>query len=226
MRSNHKNRYEFDQAYFEGKYDSRSKPYNTLAMKEQASRYFAAIERVVGIEPGTRVLDIGCAYGDFLSICDGRNLETYGYDISEHAISRAKTRTRAKLTVGDANKELHHYSDGEFSIVTMFDVLEHLISPYQTLIEAYRVLDPFGSLVVTTPNTSSVERLMLKDNWSGATDLTHNYLFSAYSLAFLLQRAGFRTLLLTTPFPSMPLLISKMLERTRLGGQLFCIAAK
>ena len=107
MKCDHTNHYEFDQAYFEGKCNSRSKTYDTPVMKEQASRHFAAIERVVEIEPGTRVLDIGCAYGDFLSICDSRNLETYGYDISEHAISRAKTRTRAKLTVAHRRHARH-----------------------------------------------------------------------------------------------------------------------
>lgn len=223
MKGTNVNSREFDQTYFEGKNNSRGEIYDTPLIKELASRYFTAIEREVAVEPGMRVLDIGCAYGDFLSLCDSRNLETYGFDISEHAISKATTRTRAQLTVGNANEELP-YSDSEFSIITMFDVIEHLVSPYQTLSEVQRVMDSSGTVVITTPNTSSAERLVLRDKWSGARDLTHNYLFSRYSLVFLLERAGFQPLLLTTPFPTMPLLISKMLERTGLGGQLFCVA--
>ena len=51
----------------------------------------------------------------------------------------------------DINKPLP-LKNNSFDIVIMRDVIEHLLRPYDTLLEVKRVLKPNGFLKLTTPN--------------------------------------------------------------------------
>jgi len=48
------------------------------------------------------------------------------------------------------------FPDETFEFVSSFDVIEHLPSPSDLLIEAHRLLKPGGILVVSTPNTANL----------------------------------------------------------------------
>ena len=46
--------------------------------------------------------------------------------------------------------------DNSFDVVTAGEVLEHLINPYKTAREVYRILKPNGIFVLSVPNISSL----------------------------------------------------------------------
>jgi len=146
-----------------------------------------------------RILDIGCAYGLFLQFFDEIGWETYGLDISEYAINRAKNYTKAKLFVHSIENGLSMFSVNFFDVIVMFDVIEHLKNPVYVLEEIYRVLKPQGYLFMTTPNANSISRLLLKNKWPALRDKTHRILFTPYTLKFTLQRVGFEILEIMTP---------------------------
>jgi glycosyltransferase involved in cell wall biosynthesis/SAM-dependent methyltransferase len=77
-----------------------------------------------------------------------------------------------------------------FDLILAFDIVEHLNAPFEFLKSVQTLLSDSGSLVLTTPNTNSWERLFFPTTWSGAKDADHLTLFNIYSLQFLLQRAG------------------------------------
>lgn len=190
--------------------------------------YFPRAVLAQGLKKGNRILDIGCGYGVFLKVCDEYGLETYGIDIVEDAINKAKKVTKAKLYVHDVNKGLEMFEDEFFDMVTLFDVIEHLQCPYNVLREIHRVLKKKGKIVITTPNLNGILRYLKKDKWHGFHDKTHLYLFTPIALKFLVERAGFKIVKTEAVFHPLPLpdLIKRIIDKTGLGGEIWCIGIK
>jgi 2-polyprenyl-3-methyl-5-hydroxy-6-metoxy-1,4-benzoquinol methylase len=221
----------YGKRYFEGKRYSNYASYKDEKIIVMRKKYFPKILQDITLSKGMRVLDIGCAYGYFLKLCDEVGCETYGIDISKYAINHAKKETKAKLFLHDVNKGLPMFTNDFFDLVTMFDVIEHLTSPFLTLKELHRVLKPGGWLVITTPNLNSIERYLKKlfgkeKEWHGYYDKTHLYLFTPVSLNFLVERSGFKIVKTETPFHPLPEFIQKIVNKTSLGGQIWLVGKK
>src|SRR6266545_1487462 len=72
-----------------------------LSEDQQLPTYEAALART-GLEPGWRVLDVGCGVGAFLKLVVDRNGEPHGIDASEALLAFARTRLpEAELRVGE-----------------------------------------------------------------------------------------------------------------------------
>lgn len=214
----------YDEEYFQnieqGPYCGYDTPYKRVSM----DRYLRRLDQHCPVRRGDKVLDIGCAYGLFLRLLEERGAKTYGLDISGHAIEQAKRQTDAELIVADANEPLP-YPNSYFRLITMFDVLEHLVSPSRTLSEIKRLLEPGGQLALTTVNARAASRFLKPSYWTADKDPTHLYVFDPFSLKFLLGRAGFSVVHASTPLNSLPNRLSRRLEWTGLGGQIFAFAA-
>jgi SAM-dependent methyltransferase len=93
------------------------------------------------------VLEIGCGAGLFArcALCDSLDV---GLDISPRQIRRARaTKCYTKLDVADARRM--PYGDSSFRTVVAISVLEHIEAPEHAVQEAYRVLQPGGTLIAT-----------------------------------------------------------------------------
>jgi 2-polyprenyl-3-methyl-5-hydroxy-6-metoxy-1,4-benzoquinol methylase len=221
----------YGKQYFEGKNLSNYTSYKDRGMMIMRKIYFPKILQDITFSKEMKVLDIGCAYGYFLKLCDEIGCETYGIDISKYAIKQAKKETKAKLFVHDVDKGLPMFSNDFFDLITMFDVIEHLTSPFLTLKEVYRILKPKGKLVITTPNINAIDRFIKKffgkeEEWHGYHDKTHLYLFTPLSLKFLVERSGFKTVKIETPFHPLPRFIQKIVNKLGLGGQIWLVGEK
>lgn len=100
-------------------------------------------------------LDVGCGVGFVVEYLSGRifDVTAYGADISDHSIARAIERLQRfpELTKRLVVLETQRlpFADDFFSLVTCFDMLEHLDVPDvdATLAEISRVLRPGGTLL-------------------------------------------------------------------------------
>lgn len=214
---------EFNKNYFERK-GSNYRSYKDMMMIKKT--YFPKVIESVALNKNTHILDIGCAFGYFLKCCDEFGCETDGIDISSYAIEQAKKETKAKLKVHNLNDGISVYKDDSFDVITMFDVIEHLESPYNALKEIYRILKANGKLIITTPNLNAIDKLVKNKKWHGFQDESHRYLFYPDSLTFLVERAGFAVEKIETPFHPLPKLIQKLANKTHLGGQIWLVAKK
>ncbi len=126
-----------------------------------------------------KVLEIGCAYGYLLRALEDR-FECAGIDVSEHAISVARTVTKAAVESGDVMELLPRKPDGAFDAVLAFDILEHLPEGQipEVLSQIARILRPGGRLLVSVPNTRCLSRKLKKEQWTGLRDPTHVSLLS------------------------------------------------
>lgn len=82
-----------------------------------------------------RILDIGCASGNFLGYLDASGLDTFGIDISPYMIEQTKRFTKAKTVVYDIQGlDLKlPFNEESFDIVTMFSVIAHIRRPLDAL---------------------------------------------------------------------------------------------
>jgi ubiquinone/menaquinone biosynthesis C-methylase UbiE len=89
-----------------------------ISEEQHLPTYEAALQRVP-LEPGHRVLDVGCGVGTFLRLVADRGAEPFGLDASEALIEIARSRVpEADLRVGDM--ESLPYDDDAFDLVTGF----------------------------------------------------------------------------------------------------------
>jgi len=128
-----------------------------------------------------KILDVGCAKGFFLSLCDQEGWQTYGVDISSYALSFAPQFTKAQLLKIDASREKLPFGDNFFEAVVFFDVIEHLKKDEFFLSEIKRVLKHKGTFMLVTPDG--------KSRWD--KDVTHINLYTKTEILNKLEKRGF-----------------------------------
>jgi SAM-dependent methyltransferase len=117
-----------------------------LSEDRQLPTYEAALERT-GLEPGWRVLDIGCGAGAFPRLVAERGGEPHGIDASEALIAFARTRLPdADLRVGEM--EDLPWADDTFDLVTGFNSFFFANDMAAALREAGRVGKPGAPIVI------------------------------------------------------------------------------
>lgn len=110
-----------------------------------------------------RILDIPCGEGAFVERVAAWDIELHAADCEE------LLRTpRAVFAKADMNQRLP-YADDQFDAVVSIDGIEHLEQPFGFVRECARVLRRGGSLVLSTPNVSS-----LRSRWRWLLTGFHN----------------------------------------------------
>jgi SAM-dependent methyltransferase len=114
--------------------------------EQQVPTYEEAIRRV-GIEPGQRVLEVGCGSGVFLRVASDRGAHVAGLDASEALIGLARARVpEAELVVGDM--QVLPYEDDAFDLVAGFNSFFFAADMVAALREAGRVAKPGAPVVI------------------------------------------------------------------------------
>jgi SAM-dependent methyltransferase len=117
-----------------------------LSEDRQLPTYETALERT-GLEPGWRVLDIGCGAGAFLRLVAERGGEPHGIDASDALIEFARGRLPdADLRVGDM--EDLPWERETFDLVTGFNSFFFANDMVAALREAGRVAKPGAPIVI------------------------------------------------------------------------------
>lgn len=107
-----------------------------------------------------RLLDLGCAVGVFLSLARDAGWQTSGVDISKYAVSYCRDVLRHNAYCGEL-KDIG-FTDEEYDVITLWDVIEHLADPVAQLKEIHRILRRDGIIVVDTPNEDSLIRSLAR----------------------------------------------------------------
>ena len=99
-----------------------------------------------------RVLDIGCGGGLFLSLLKREGAQALGIELSDSRAHYAATRHGLEVHKRPIESDFWQKgAQGTFDAVTLWDVIEHVNYPLQTLQCAANVLKPGGLLLIDTP---------------------------------------------------------------------------
>ena len=124
-----------------------------------------ALRPWLDIEPGTRVLDVGCGVGRWSSLLAARGGLVTGMDLSPTMITQAQRRARA---MGVANRcrflvqDLAQLDAGEtFDLIVGVTVLQHILEPQALQAAVQRMADhlaPGGRMVLLEAAPARVAR--------------------------------------------------------------------
>ena len=152
---------------------------------------------------GLEVLDIGCGWGENLFYFNEKGMACYGFDPAPEAVEYAQKRGLNVLTSG---MDKMNVFDKKFDVVTLFNVLEHLSDPVETIREIKsELLKPGGVLIIDVPNefnafqTAAVDIHDLNQWWVGPP--AHLNYFSVTTLNNLLEGCGLKVKISESSFP-------------------------
>ena len=146
-----------------------------------------------------RLLDMGCGLGYFLkAVAAYPTWEAHGCEISPAAVRYAH-QTLGLPNVRCARLEDAAFPEGSFDVVTIWDVLDHLLQPDPVLRRCHGLLNDGGICFLRTPNIvvqlarARVKRL-LRGVQPGVAYLQaghHAHHYSMTSIRRILERNGF-----------------------------------
>lgn len=223
-------------------------------------KHLPRLRRTLSLVPAPhgagRVLELGC----YLQLTPALKhyagyREVYGADYGSAGVTRHKAVRygddlfELDLLLFDAERDIYPYPSGHFELVLACELIEHMLfDPMHLLLEARRVLEEDGRILITTPNIAgltSVARVLhghdnpqlhskYKIPTGGAREVQHVREYTLAELRDLVVCAGFEIeQLFTEPIAEysfyQPLLL--FLEENGYnpadrGEQSYCVARK
>jgi SAM-dependent methyltransferase len=157
------------------------------AVQRSKRRTFLRALNQVSTARTTRLLDVGCAQGEFAAAAVERCGQVAGLDLNPQAIAVAQEHVpEATFYCGELAPDV--VGPG-WDIITMFDFIEHVRAPVETLTAARCVLAPRGQVLISTPRVDSVAHRVMGPHWPQYRE-EHLVLFSYAGLENALKRAG------------------------------------
>lgn len=178
---------QYDAAYFE----NPDRGYLDYVADEEVFRAeFRRRLRTIRAAGGAgRLLDVGCASGALISEAALQGFHPRGLEPAAAMARRAAERTGLPVQAASLSDVL--IAAASLDVVTMFDVLEHLVDPLEALGKLRLGLRPGGLLAVTVPDFGSWWARLSGPRWPLLTPWEHVLHFTRPTLADVLRRAGF-----------------------------------
>jgi SAM-dependent methyltransferase len=143
--------------------------------------------------PGRRLLDVGCGAGGFVAAAAEAGFLAEGHDLAPAVAEAAAKRHGYPVHTGPLAEV-----PGPYDVVTLWDTLEHCVSPPSVLADVAGLLTPGGWVVILSPHVDGLSARLWGGRWwvFGPTD--HLVMFSMPALVQALARAGLRPVVLRT----------------------------
>ncbi len=151
---------------------------------------------------GGRLLDFGCAAGYFLKMA-----QAAGWEISGVELSRSMAEIAEKSVGIPIAADIHALpAEKAFDAITLWEVIEHLPRPLDTLRAFHARLRSGGAVMLSTPNTAHWQAQRAPDRWVGYRPPSHLLYFTPETLEDILHRAGFTRVSVrrVSPLPPLP----------------------
>ncbi|MCK1709639.1 MULTISPECIES: class I SAM-dependent methyltransferase [unclassified Bradyrhizobium] len=135
-----------------------------------------------GIDPSSRVLDVGCGSGKLL-----HRMSAAGFKSLTGVDPYISEPTSGAVTIHKS--DLRKLS-GEFDFIMFNHSLEHVPDPHQSLSAAKRLLAPRGRILVRIPTSSSHAWMEYGSNWVQLDAPRHLVIPSRKGMNALAERCG------------------------------------
>ena len=199
--------------YFSGRHADGYADY--LGAEPVLRREFArSVDFIRRYRRGGKLLELGCAYGFFLMEA-ARHFEVAGIELAADAAAHGR-RTGLTVLQGAAD-EAKLRQIGPVDVIVLFDVIEHLPDPRETLALCRRQLNPGGIIVVTTGDFGSLAAKLAGTRWRLMTPPQHLWFFTRQSMHRLGSGLGLAVEHIDHPWKVVPLSLIIFQLRRMLG---------
>ena len=147
------------------------------------------------IRSNTRLLDIGCASGYFLSLVRTKGVKVLGVEMSEHWKKFAKDNYGIDILIGDFTQIS---LEGKFDVITMFHVFEHIVDIPKAISELDSILKDDGIIVIEVPYINGIGSRLKGRNWRQLNPPNHINFFTKKGFKSLFMRSGFNVFKVST----------------------------
>lgn len=152
------------------------------------------------VPDASRVLDIGCGFGQVASRLRLRGCRITG--VEPDPVRRSTAAEYCERVMDGVAEGLDQLDldPASFDAILFADVLEHLVDPWSALRDVQRFLKPTGQIVISIPNLANfgVRLNLLKGEFRyqdfGIYDRTHLRFFTRATAEELVQSAGLRVI--------------------------------
>lgn len=131
-------------------------------------------------------LDIGCAAGYCLELMSAKGWKTKGLELDEEMCASLQKQgfEISKSVLEDFE------TDDQFSVITLFDVIEHIPNIDKAFSKLNSLLTKDGVVVMVTPNHNSIQRKLLGRKWFQYKPIEHIQYFDSKTLKMFAERNG------------------------------------
>lgn len=141
--------------------------------------------------PVGSMLEIGCATGGFMLQMENKGWQVEGLEFSPYAVTLAKSQG---LNVECSAIEKSNRQTRQYDLIVGWMVLEHLHDPALALQKMKSWLKPTGKLVISVPNSASLDFKIFKQYGYALQLPTHLFHYTPQTIRFLLNRNGWQVL--------------------------------
>lgn len=149
-------------------------------------------KKLLKLKSSGSVLDIGCGRGHILKILEEKGFTVTGTELSEDSSARGANHLGLNVLAVDIVDA--DFKEGEFDIITLWHVFEHLYEPDLALEKIKYFLKSDGVLLISIPNFGSLQSRLSKNKWFQLDPPRHLYHFTPDTLEALLNKHGFRVI--------------------------------
>jgi 2-polyprenyl-3-methyl-5-hydroxy-6-metoxy-1,4-benzoquinol methylase len=185
---------EYGPSYFQQEYRNqygRSYLEDFETIKAMATERLAIIRKQ---NPGSRLLDIGCAFGPFLKAAHEAGFRPCGVDVSREGTEYVRDVLGIPAAAGAFPEfdPAEHFGIDKFDVVSLWYVIEHF-PDLKTVMDALnRLLRTGGVLALSTPNLRGISGVRSIKAFLENSPRDHYTLWSPRSARRLARRFGFR----------------------------------
>lgn len=147
------------------------------------------VDRLISHRKKLRVLDVGAGAGAFIKYMIGHGHTVRGIEMNGELAQRVSSELNTTVFAGTLEQ---FESDETFDLITLWDVLEHMIDPIESLRRLKTLLTPTGSIALGVPDFHSIEARLLGSMWFGLEIPRHTIQCTQTHVAMLARGAGLK----------------------------------
>lgn len=137
------------------------------------------------IKPKSRLLDIGCGTGAYLSFMKTKGFQVDGVE------NNSKARRICNENHLNVQADEKSFDPNSFDLITLWHVLEHLPNPEKSVLTYHQLLKKEGLLIIAVPNFESHDRFYYQEDWAALDVPRHRWHFTPRGLIKTIEEIGF-----------------------------------